>query len=72
MGFLPGTSRGPGPFRPVSPYARAGAPLLGKSVRPDAMPQAIRVTEAEGRSCIYVPVTVNWKAVNSKRFTLEP
>jgi hypothetical protein len=39
---------------------------------PDAMPQAIRVTDAEGRSCIYVPVTVNGKVVNSKRFTLEP
>ena len=39
---------------------------------PDAMPQAIRMTDAKGRSCVYVPVTVNGKAVNSKRFTLEP
>jgi hypothetical protein len=39
---------------------------------PDAMPQAIRMTDAEGRSCVYVPVTVNGKVVNSKRFTLEP
>jgi hypothetical protein len=39
---------------------------------PDAMPQAIRVTDAKGRSCVYVPVTVNGKVVNSKRFTLEP
>jgi hypothetical protein len=26
---------------------------------PDKMPQAIRVTDAEGRSCLYVPVQVN-------------
>jgi hypothetical protein len=34
--------------------------------------QAIRVTDAKGRSCVYVPVTVNGKVVNSNRFTLEP
>jgi hypothetical protein len=39
---------------------------------PDTMPQAIRVTDAEGRSCIYVPVTVDGKVVDSKGFTLEP
>jgi hypothetical protein len=39
---------------------------------PDAMPQAIRMTDAEGRSCVHVPVTVNGKVINSKRFTLEP
>lgn len=39
---------------------------------PDTMPQAIRVTDAEGRSCIYVPITVDGKVVDSKGFTLEP
>jgi hypothetical protein len=39
---------------------------------PDTMPQAIRVTDAEGRSCLYVPVTVDGKVVDSKSFTLEP
>ena len=39
---------------------------------PDMMPQAVGITDAEGRSCIYVPVTVNGRVVDSKRFTLEP
>ena len=39
---------------------------------PDTMPQAVRITDAEGRSCIYVPVAVNGRVVDSKRFTLEP
>jgi hypothetical protein len=39
---------------------------------PDTMPQAIRVTDAEGRSCIYVPITADGKVVDSKGFSLEP
>jgi hypothetical protein len=39
---------------------------------PDNMPQAIRVTDPEGRSCIYLPITVNGKVVDSRHFTLEP
>ena len=39
---------------------------------PDTMPQAVRITDAERRSCLYVPVTVNGRVVDSKRFTLEP
>ena len=35
------------------------------------MPQAIRMTDAEGRSCIYAPVKVAGKVVNSKKFALE-
>jgi hypothetical protein len=38
---------------------------------PDTMPQAIRATDAEGRSCIYVPVTVDGKVVDSKGFFTE-
>ena len=31
---------------------------------PDQMPQAIRLVDAEGRSCIYVPVMQNGKVVD--------
>jgi hypothetical protein len=32
---------------------------------PDTMPQAIEVTDAEGRSCIYVPITQDGRVVDS-------
>ena len=32
---------------------------------PDTMPQAIKMTDAEGRSCVYVPVTQDDKVVDS-------
>jgi hypothetical protein len=32
---------------------------------PDTMPQAIRATDAQGRSCVYVPVTMNGHVVDS-------
>ena len=32
---------------------------------PDTMPQAIRLTDAEGRWCIYEPTTVGGKVVQS-------
>jgi hypothetical protein len=35
------------------------------------MPQAILATDAEGRSCIYLPVTVNGRVVDSHNFSLE-
>lgn len=38
---------------------------------PDAMPQAIRVTDSEGRSCIYVAIQVNGKVVNSKGYVTD-
>ena len=37
---------------------------------PDAMPQAILLTDAEGRSCIYVPVRVEGRVVDSGGFTV--
>jgi len=37
----------------------------------DNMPQSIRVTDREGRSCVYVPITVDGRVVDSKRFILE-
>jgi len=33
---------------------------------PDTMPQAIKLTDAAGRSCIYVPITQNDKVVDSQ------
>jgi hypothetical protein len=37
---------------------------------PDMMPQAILVTDAEGRSCTYVPIRVDGRVVDSKSFEL--
>jgi hypothetical protein len=39
---------------------------------PDTMPQAIKLTDAEGRSCIYVPITQNGRVVDSEGYTLDP
>jgi hypothetical protein len=39
---------------------------------PDTMPQAIKLIDAEGRSCIYVPITQNGKVVDSHGFILDP
>jgi hypothetical protein len=38
-----------GPACPLKPWSMAGYP--------DTMPQAIKLVDAEGRSCIYVPIT---------------
>jgi len=38
---------------------------------PDAMPQAIQLSDAEGRSCIYVPITQDGKVVDSQGFVLD-
>ena len=38
---------------------------------PDAMPQAIKLSDAEGRSCIYVPITQDGKVVDSQGFLFE-
>lgn len=38
---------------------------------PDMMPQAIRATDAKGRSCLYVPISVNGKVVDSKGFVFD-
>ena len=39
---------------------------------PDAMPQAIKLTGAEGRSCIYVPITQDGKVVDSYGYSFDP
>ena len=38
---------------------------------PDSMPQAIKATDAEGRSCWYIPVSVNGRVVDSKGFVFD-
>ncbi len=38
---------------------------------PDTMPQAIRATDAAGRSCIYVPVREDGRVVDSLGFELR-
>jgi hypothetical protein len=39
---------------------------------PDTMPQAIKVIDAEGRSCIYVPITQDGKVVDSYGYSIDP
>ena len=35
------------------------------------MPMSIGITDGKGRSCVYVPITVDGRVVASKRVTLE-
>ena len=39
---------------------------------PDTMPKAIKLTDALGRSCIYVPITQDGKVVDSQRYAFDP
>src|SRR5215217_5319800 len=39
---------------------------------PDTMPQAIKLIDAAGRSCIYVPITQDGKVVDSQGFAIDP
>jgi hypothetical protein len=36
------------------------------------MPQAIKLIDAEWRSCVYVPVTQDGKVVDSQGFAFDP
>lgn len=38
---------------------------------PDMMPQAIRVTDADGKTCVYVPITEQGQIVDSKGYTFS-
>jgi hypothetical protein len=38
---------------------------------PDTMPQAIKLVDVKGRSCIYVPITQNGRVVDSLGHELE-
>jgi hypothetical protein len=39
---------------------------------PDTMLQAIKLIDAQGRSCAYVPITQDGKVVNIQGFMLDP
>ena len=61
--------------RPQDPYTD-GTGLRFETMEhggeyPDTMPQAIKLIDAEGRSCIYVPILQNGKVVDSQGFTLD-
>jgi hypothetical protein len=69
-------------FALMTPEKRPQDPLLnGKGLRfetvehggeyPDTMPQAIKLIDAKGRSCIYVPITQNGKVVDSQGYALD-
>jgi hypothetical protein len=61
--------------RPQDPKQDGSAlrfePLEHGGEYPDTMPQAVRITDTQGRSCTYVPIKVDGKVVVSKGFTLE-
>ena len=38
----------------------------------DAMPQAIKLIDAEGRSCIYVPISQDGRVVDSLGYAFDP
>jgi hypothetical protein len=70
-------------FRELPPENRPQDPSLdGTGLRfetmehggefPDTMPQAIKLIDAEGHSCIYVPITQYDKVVDSQGFTFDP
>lgn len=69
-------------FAPLPPENRPQDPELdGTGLRietidhggeyPDAMPQAIRLIDAEGRSCIYVPIMQNGRVVDGQGHTVD-
>jgi hypothetical protein len=39
---------------------------------PDTMPQAIKLTDAEGRPAVYVPITQDGKVVDSQGYLFGP
>ena len=39
---------------------------------PDLMPQAIKLTDALGRSCLYVPITQDGRVVDGLGYALDP
>jgi hypothetical protein len=70
-------------FRALAPDKRPQDPHLnGTGLRfetldhggeyPDTMPQAVRLTDALGRSCIYVAITQDGRVVDSQGYALDP
>lgn len=61
--------------RPQDPH-RDGTGLRFETMEhggeyPDTMPQAIKLIDAKGRSCIYVPITQDGKVVDSQGHAIE-
>jgi hypothetical protein len=52
--------------------AFASKPWSTAGEYPDSMPQAIKLIDAECRSCVYVPVTQDGKVVDSQGFAFDP
>jgi hypothetical protein len=55
-------------FPELSPEKRPQDPRLEiehGGEYPDTMPQAIKITDADGRSCIYVPISQDGRVVDS-------
>jgi hypothetical protein len=69
-------------FAPLAPERRPQDPQMdGSGLRfetmdhggeyPDDMPQAIILTDSDGRSCIYVPITQDGKVVDGQGYTTD-
>jgi len=62
--------------RPQDPHLDGTGPALrdvgSRREYPDTMLQAIKLTDAQGRSCIYVPITQNGKVVDSEGYVFDP
>jgi len=69
-------------FKELTPEKRPQDPHLdGTGLRietmehggeyPDAMPQAIKLIDPGGRSCVYVPITQDGKVVDSQGYILD-
>jgi hypothetical protein len=64
-------------YRPLPPDRRPQDPTLdGRTLKYEplehgCMPLAIRVTDAQGRSCIYLPIEEGGQLVESEGYTLE-
>jgi hypothetical protein len=63
---ISGTDSRPTVARPEQGWHRA--PLRDNGIRreyPDTLPQTIKLIDAAGRSCLYVPITQNGRVVDS-------
>ena len=69
--LLPQTVARPAPGGSYRRRRRLDIRALGHGGEyPDTMPQAIRATDAQGRSCVYVPIKEDGRVVDSCGFKL--